>query len=142
MISTPAMRLGVDHAIVSAVRLSIAAAMVIAESVLLKLFWNFRLPATFAGKCQQKVIQCGRDGRMWGWGGGIGDRVPKAGLDGARLFQRLFPAENARGWRRRRHPAVRARASARLGAVPAAPATRDHAAFPRFHDPRPEALEV
>jgi hypothetical protein len=60
--SMVAMRLAFDHASASAVRSSIAAAMVIAESVLYEIVYNFRLGPTFAGKCQQRVIQSGRGG--------------------------------------------------------------------------------
>src|SRR5206468_10368453 len=55
--SMPAMRLAFDHVPASAVRSSIAAAMVIAEPVLYEIVYNFRLWPTFAGKCQQRVIQ-------------------------------------------------------------------------------------
>src|SRR5258705_4230949 len=68
--SMPAMRLAFDHPSASAVRSSIAAAMVIAEPVLYEIVYNFRLWPTFAGKCQQRVITIrprrGRRGRKWG----------------------------------------------------------------------------
>src|SRR6266536_6520392 len=69
-ISMPAMRLAFDHPSASAVRSSIAAAMVIAEPVLYEIVYNFRLWLTFAGKCQQRVRTIrprrGRRGREWG----------------------------------------------------------------------------
>src|SRR5688572_1049919 len=68
--STPAMRLAFDHAFESAVRSSIAAAMVIAEPVLYEIVYNFRLWPTFAGKCQQRVIQSGRGGAARPYAGG------------------------------------------------------------------------
>src|SRR5438552_4720434 len=104
------MRLAFDHAFESAVRSSIAAAMVIAEPVLYEIVYNFRLWPNFAGKCQQRVIQSGRGGqrdRMLGWNVDFGSWNFASGLDGARLFQRLFQAEAAGGRRRRRHSAVR-----------------------------------
>src|SRR2546423_1705128 len=123
--SMPAMQLAFDHAFESVVRSSIAAAMVIAEPVLYEIVYNFRLWPTFAGKCQQRVIQSGRGrgqrDRMLGWNVDFGSRNSTSGLDGARLFQRLFQAEAAGDRRRRRHSAVRARASARFSPVSAEP---------------------
>src|SRR6267142_123301 len=70
MMSMATTRLAFDHAFESAVRSSIAAAMVIAEPVLYEIVYNFRLWPTFAGKCQQRVITIrsrrGRRGRKWG----------------------------------------------------------------------------
>src|SRR5512141_3415580 len=123
--SMPAMRLAFDHAFESAVRSSIAAAMVIAEPVLYEIVYNFWLWPTFAGKCQQRVIQFGRSGGSatvwWGRNVDFGSRNLAAGRDGARLFQRLLQAEAAGDRRRGRHSAVRARASARLPPVSAEP---------------------
>src|SRR5215203_5834804 len=67
--SMPAIRFALDHAFDSAVRSSIAAAMVIAEPVLYEIVYNFRLWPTFAGKCQQRVIQSGRGGTARPYGG-------------------------------------------------------------------------
>ena len=53
MMSTLAMRIGCDHALASAVRPSIAAAMVIAEPVSGKLFTIVDFGRTVAGKCQK-----------------------------------------------------------------------------------------
>src|SRR5437879_5735395 len=120
----PAMRPGFDHALVSAVPLSIAAAMVIAEPVLYEIVYNLRLGLTFAGKCQQRVITMRpRRGHARPWLGadvGVGHRDSAAGPDGARLFQRLRAIEAAADRRRRRHSAVRARAPAPIPAVSAA----------------------
>src|SRR4051794_6749625 len=121
--SMSAMRLAFDHVPASTVRSSIAAAMVIAEPVLYEIVYNFRLWPTFAGKCQQRVIQSGRGGGSaivwWGRDVGVGYRNFAAGRDRARLFQRLFQAEAAGDRRRRRHFAVRTRASARFPPVSA-----------------------
>ena len=84
----------------------------------------------------------GQRGRSWGRNVGVGYRDLAAGADGARLFQRLLQAEAAADRRRRRHPAVRARASAPRRAVPAEPVARNHAAISRPGDPRAEALEI
>src|SRR2546423_4777182 len=98
--SMSAMRLAFDHPSASAVRSSIAAAMVIAEPVLYEIVYNFWLWPTFAGKCQQRVIQSGRGGGSatvwWGRNVDFGSRNFAASLGGARLFQRLFQAEAAR----------------------------------------------
>src|SRR4029078_8946698 len=121
----PAMRFAFDHGYASAGRSSIAAAMVIAEPLLYEFVYNFQLWRTFAGNCQQRVIQCGRGGGSatvwWGRDFDFGYRNVAASPDGARLFQRLFQAEAAEGRRRRRHFTVRARASARFPAVSAKP---------------------
>src|SRR5688572_27376134 len=122
--SMPAIRLALDHAFEPAVRSSIAAAMVIAEPVLYEIVYNFRLWPTFAGKCQQRVIQSGRGGSAtvwWGRNVDFGFRNFAASPDGARLFQRLFQAEAAAERRRRRHLAVRTRAPARCPHLSAEP---------------------
>src|SRR2546423_4580785 len=74
--SMSAMRLAFDHPSASAVRSSIAAAMVIAEPVLYEIVYNFRLWPTFAGKCQQRVIQSGRGGGSAAVGQGRGGLRP------------------------------------------------------------------
>ena len=70
MISMPAMRPGFDRAAASAVRLSIAAAMVIVKACLKGIIYNIRLRPTFAKKCQQRVMTMrarrGWDRRMRG----------------------------------------------------------------------------
>src|SRR3954469_11285392 len=68
--SMPAIRFAFGHAFDSAVRSSIAAAMVIAELVLYEIVYNFQLWPTFAGKCQQRVIQSVPDGAARPCGGG------------------------------------------------------------------------
>src|SRR5256885_6441995 len=73
---------------------------------------------------------------------GVGYRNFAAGRDGASLFQRLLQAEAAGDRRRRRHSAVRARASARFPPVSAEPVARNHAAISRANDSCAEALEL
>src|SRR6185369_14078414 len=76
--SMAAMRLAFDHAFESAVRSSIAAAMVIAEPVLYEIVYNFRLWPTFAAKCQPRVIQSGRGGgsaTVWLRGGTLASDI-------------------------------------------------------------------
>src|SRR6185503_12749165 len=145
MMSMPAMRLAFDHRSASAVRSSIAAAMVIAEPVLYEIAYNFWLWPTFAGKCQQSVIQSGRgEGSAtvcWGRNVDFGSRNFAAGGHGARLFQRLLQAEAAGDRRCRRNSAVRARAPARLAPVSAEPMAGNHAAISRPDDSCAEALE-
>src|SRR6187455_2476877 len=143
--SMAAMRLAFDHASASAVRSSIAAAMVIAEPVLYEFVYNFRLWPTFAGKCQQRVIQSGRGGGSATvcWGNvDFGFRNFAASGDGARLFQRLLQAEAAGDRRCRRDSAVRARASARHPAVSAKLVAGNHAATSRPDDSGAEAMEL
>src|SRR4029078_6881783 len=142
----PAMRFALDHASASAVRSSIAAAMVIAEPVLYEFVYNFQLWRTFGGNCHQRVIQCGRGGGSatvwWGRDVDFGYRNVAASPDGARLFQRLFQAEAAERRRRRRHFTVRARASARFPAVSAKPVAGNHTAISRPDHSCAEALEL
>src|SRR5258705_11035837 len=90
--SMPAMRLAFDHPSASAVRSSIAAAMVIAEPVLYEIVYNFRLWPTFAGKCQQRVITIrsrrGGRGREGGRRFASGIRILRRGPGGGPRFLR------------------------------------------------------
>src|SRR5262245_12016953 len=132
--STDAMRLGFDHVFGCAVRLSIAAAMVIAKPVKKGIVYNFRLWPTFAGKCQQRVITMRPPrGAFWDRELGVGQPFREAGADGARLFQLLCEAETAPDRRRRCRAALPTRAAAAAWRFSAAPGARNHPAISRPH---------
>ena len=108
---------------VSAVRLSIAAAMVIAKPVYRKFFTIFCLAdlrREMSTKSNNNAVAAGACAAALGAGRWHRISVLAAGADGARLFQSLRAAEAAADRRRRGHAAVRAGAATPPGAVPAA----------------------
>src|ERR1700733_1692983 len=108
------MRLAFDHA-GAAVRLSIAAAMVIEKPVYRGIIYIFQLGRTFAKKCQQRVMTMRpwRGGNRWieGRDVAIRQQISDEPEAGTRLFQRRAVIETPSRRRRRDH-AFRAGASA------------------------------
>src|SRR6202171_6359515 len=127
-----AMRLAFDHIVASAVRPSIAAAMGIAASVTgncLQFSALADLRREMSTKSNNNAVTAGHARPFWGRDVGVGQPVFAAGADGAGLFQRLCAAETAADRRRRNRTAVRARAAAAFGSVPAAQIPGDHSAI-------------
>src|ERR1700731_3088592 len=124
------MRLDFDHASSSAVRLSIAAAMVIAKPVYGKLFIFFGdcdLCKERSTKSNDRAVEAGGEISAWrGRDGGIWEPFSGTRGAGTRLSQRLLTADAAAHRRRRCHFAVRTRAPAAHRALSTAPIMRNH----------------